>query len=130
MSEFSSRRLRRLLSDVKASSGTLRRPSVDQVNLRDPSSCAQSIPRQLETLARDEAIELLTHADCSDLLPPATFSALLDGVADRLPTALRQTRDGRFVSRPFAAEWVLKYTIVHRERMSVVDKGYIVKSAC
>ncbi|GAA95270.1 hypothetical protein E5Q_01926 [Mixia osmundae IAM 14324] len=134
LSEFSSARMKRFLLDElptytvppprsAPASGeimSIRRPRVNQINLRD---CCSVSPEDM-AIMKDNKIDLLTHSDCSDLLPPATFSALLDEFGSRLPKAL--IGEG---SSWGTVNWVLKYTIVYKTRNVVADKGYIVHAS-
>jgi len=116
LSEFSLTRLQSFLASLPQSS---RRPIVNQINLRD---CC-SIPPALATFAKQEHIKLFTHVDCSDLLPHETFLNLFDRYdkAGHLPSPLAGG-----ALRQFEAKWVLKYTVVVKNRNVVADKGYIV----
>jgi len=67
ISEFGSEKLSRFLEQVKV------RPQVDQINVKD---CC-NVPPPLIKLAKTEGIELLTHQDCTDILPPGTLRELL-----------------------------------------------------
>jgi hypothetical protein len=116
LSEFSLTRLESFLATLPENS---RRPTVNQINLRD---CC-SLPPALTTFAKQEHIELLTHADCSgicccrvllssvadlprpDLLPHETFLGLFQGYekAGHLPRVLCEG-----ALRQFEAKWVLK----------------------
>lgn len=50
-------------------------PVVNQLNVRD--CCV--VPKRLLDFARDEKIELLTHNDCTNIMPPGTLRSLLGG---------------------------------------------------
>ena len=67
VSEFGSERLQTFLQRTKV------RPSVDQINVRD--CCV--VPKSLILYAKQEKIELLTHNDCTNVLPSGTVRELL-----------------------------------------------------
>lgn len=104
LSEFGTTRLSQLLPH------TVIRPGVDQINVRD--CCV--VPRPLILYAKQNGIELLTHNDCTDILPAETLEGLLGefGLVEK----------GEKV-KPL---WVIKYTAVIRSRGVVENKGYIV----
>jgi len=123
LSEFSKTRLSHLLHSIDGDdSKKLRQPRINQVNLRENTG---SIPAELINFTGIQGIELITHADCSDLLPPESFQSLLDLSVDRLPPPLRLSSTK---IRPFVARWVLKYTVLQRDRGVIVDKGYVICS--
>jgi glutamate--cysteine ligase regulatory subunit len=99
------------------------RPAVDQISVRD--CCV--VPRPLILFARREGVELLTHADCTDILPRRTLEALLDdevegGVAALAALAGLPTEAGR--KAEVVPLWVVKYTAVVKNRGVVENKGY------
>lgn len=161
-----------------------RKPRVCQLNTRNKCD----VPKDFVDFAREENIELLVHSDCSDFLPPKTFTRLLARYGSKLPLPLthRGTLDfstltsktqhkkstssstaknqidlnkatastslqGRLVNgsaqssskeqedeeekkarevlKSLSARWVLKYTVLIRDRALVADKGYIVKAS-
>ena len=74
VAEFGSEKLRRFLDDPRVRDHSASaRPAVDQINVRN---CC-SVPPPLTDLARAEGIELLTHSDCTDVLPSGTLRELL-----------------------------------------------------
>ncbi|KAJ2997446.1 hypothetical protein NUW58_g646 [Xylaria curta] len=73
IAEFGTEKLQRFISKVKV------RPAVDQINTKD---CC-SVPPPLIKLAKSEGIELLTHGDCTDILPSGTLRELLGSGAGR-----------------------------------------------
>lgn len=122
-------------------SSEFRKPRVGQINLRE---CCD-VPADLVNFARKEDIELLVHSDCSDFLPPKTFTRLLARHGARLPPPLispspsasvevngKGPDDAEAAARraleSLSARWVLKYTVLIRDRALVADKGYIVKA--
>ncbi|KAK9895233.1 hypothetical protein P389DRAFT_172800 [Cystobasidium minutum MCA 4210] len=199
VSEFSLERLQWLLdqakSETSSSSSTqendkggragttgitstrFRKPRVCQINTRNHCD----IPAELVNFAKEEDVELLVHADCSDFLPPRTFTRLLARHGSRLPPPLthrgaldidsfspkgkhqtlapsaktaatasssiharlngssstasaaagqdQEEEEARNVLKALSARWVLKYTVLIRDRALVADKGYIVKAS-
>ena len=117
---------------------TTKKPSVDQINLRD---CC-SVPKSLLKLAKSHGIELLVHNDCSNVLPRGTLRELLGpgpGGAGVLaePTKTgekrkslhgEQSQNGDAQGEGLRGEvqplWVVKYTAVVKNRGVVENKGY------
>jgi glutamate--cysteine ligase regulatory subunit len=121
LAEFGTARLARVLARAAV------RPSVDQINVRD--CCV--VPRPLILFARREGVELLTHNDCTDILPPRTLEALLaDEVAGGVEAlaALEKGREADAAAGGRSVElvplWVVKYTAVVKNRGVVENKGY------
>ncbi len=114
LSEFGSEKLSRFLARVQV------RPQVDQVNIKD---CC-NVPPPLLKLAKREHIELLTHNDCTDILPTGTLRELL-GQGIRGAGVLSETKRGISGMRgDLKPEWVVKYTAVVRNRGVIENKGY------
>jgi len=114
LAEFGSEKLARFLSRVKV------RPQVDQVNVKD---CC-NVPPPLLKLAKMEKIELLTHSDCSDILPSGTLRELL-GQGERGAGVLAETKRGiDGMKGDLKPEWVVKYTAVVHDRGVIENKGY------
>jgi glutamate--cysteine ligase regulatory subunit len=114
ISEFGSEKLARFLARVKV------RPRVDQINVRD---CC-NVPPPLIKLARVENIELLTHYDCTDILPSGTLRELL-GQGPNGAGVLAESKDSTDGLRgDLIPEWVVKYTAVVRDRGVIENKGY------
>jgi glutamate--cysteine ligase regulatory subunit len=118
LSEFGTQRLSKILQAARV------RPSVDQINVRD--CCV--VPKPLIMFARQEGIELLTHNDCTNILPSGTLRELLgpgkngSGVlAAAGPDSEPQTNGLRGEVEP---QWVVKYTAVVKDRGVVENKGY------
>lgn len=102
ISEFGTARLAQLLPRTRV------KPGVDQINVRD--CCV--VPKELILYAKKEDIELLTHNDCSDILPKERLrEVLVDEFA--LVAAGKQVDP----------TWVVKYTAVIRSRGVVENKG-------
>lgn len=114
ISEFGSEKLARFLTRVGV------RPEVDQINVKD---CC-NVPPPLIKLAKVEKIELLTHFDCTDILPSGTLRELL-GQGPHGADVLSELEDSvgglRGDLRP---QWVVKYTAVVRDRGVIENKGY------
>ncbi|KAJ9605416.1 hypothetical protein H2200_010073 [Cladophialophora chaetospira] len=117
LSEFSSDRLAKFLPEVKV------RPSVDQINVKD--CCV--VPKSLILYAKENKIELLTHADCMDILPPGTTRDLLGpgkdgaGIIAVTPDAAAEEPGLKGDIEP---QWVIKYTAVVKNRGVIENKGY------
>lgn len=122
VSEFGVERLEPLLRQARV------RPVVDQINLRD--CCV--LPKQLMTLAKENAVELLVHNDCSNILPKGTIRDLLGCQAggarvlvDRPEASINDaTVPGFSLSGDVQPQWVVKYTAVVKDRGVVENKGY------
>jgi glutamate--cysteine ligase regulatory subunit len=117
LSEFSSDRLAKFLPEVKV------RPSVDQINVKD--CCV--VPKSLIMYAKENNIELLTHADCMDILPPGTTRDLLGPGKDGAGIlAARPDADAEDpgLKGDIEPQWVIKYTAVVKNRGVIENKGY------
>jgi len=114
LAEFGSEKLARLLARVKV------RPQVDQINVKD---CCK-VPPPLIKLAKREQIELLTHNDCTDILPSGTLRELL-GQGVRGAGVLAESKRGLDgIKGELTPLWVVKYTAVVRDRGVIENKGY------
>jgi glutamate--cysteine ligase regulatory subunit len=114
IAEFGSEKLSRFLARVKV------RPEVDQVNVKD---CC-NVPPPLLKLAKLQNIELLTHYDCTDILPSGTLRELL-GQGETGAGVLSESKRGIDGMRgDIKPEWVVKYTAVVRDRGVIEHKGY------
>ncbi|KAH0829837.1 hypothetical protein AYO21_11785 [Fonsecaea monophora] len=117
VSEFSSERLARFLPEVRV------RPKVDQINVKD--CCV--VPKSLIMYAKENKIELLTHADCMDILPPGTTRDLL-GPGNDGAGILAAHPDGGpeepGLKGDIEPQWVIKYTAVVKNRGVIENKGY------
>ncbi|CAZ83774.1 unnamed protein product [Tuber melanosporum] len=104
LAEFGATRLSQLLPQTNV------KPSVDQINVRD--CCV--VPKPLILYAKERGIELLTHNDCTDILPVDTLRQL---VVDEF---------GLFrADAKLVPQWVVKYTAVIRSRGVVENKGRV-----
>ena len=117
VSEFGSDRLAKFLPETKI------KPSVDQINLKD--CCV--MPKTLILYAKEKQIELLTHNDCTDILPPGTTRELL-GPGDKGAGVLAATADAgeddAGLKGDIEPQWVIKYTAVVKDRGVIENKGY------
>lgn len=114
LSEFGSERLEKFLPRTNV------RPSVDQINVRD--CCV--VPKSLILYAKQEKIELLTHNDCTNILPSGTVRELL-GNGDKGAGILAGPEEGsKGVKGDLEPQWVVKYTAVVRDRGVIENKGY------
>lgn len=115
VSEFSSERLAKFLPQTKI------RPSKDQINVKD--CCV--VPKSLIMYAKQENIELLTHNDCTDILPRGTTRELL-GPGNKCAGVLAATADAddEGLKGEVEPQWVIKYTAVVEDRGVIENKGY------
>jgi glutamate--cysteine ligase regulatory subunit len=119
LSEFGTQRLTRVLEAARV------HPSVDQINVRD--CCV--VPKPLIVFAKQAKIELLTHNDCTDILPEGTIRELLGpGKGGAGVLAAKVPSEGDASSKGLLGEvmplWVVKYTAVVKNRGVVENKGY------
>ena len=114
IAEFGSDKLSRFLARAKV------RPEVDQINVKD---CC-NVPPPLIKFAKVEGIDLLTHNDCTDVLPSGTLRELL-GQGARGAGILSESKRGiDGMKGDLTPEWVVKYTAVVRDRGVIENKGY------
>lgn len=114
LSEFGSERLKKFLPRTKV------RPSVDQINVRD--CCV--VPKSLILYAKQEKIELLTHNDCTNILPSGTVRELL-GTGEKGAGVLAGPEEAsKGLKGDLEPQWVVKYTAVVRDRGVIENKGY------
>ena len=114
LSEFGTERLKRFLPMTKI------KPSVDQINVKD--CCV--VPKPLIVFAKQQKIELLTHNDCTNILPSGAIRELL-GVSENGAGVLVGSRDeSAGLKGDIKPQWVVKYTAVVRDRGVIEDKGY------
>jgi len=114
LSEFGNERLERFLPRTKV------KPSVDQINVKD--CCV--VPKSLILYAKSQKIELLTHNDCTNILPRGTVRELL-GRGEKgagVLAGLESGSDG--LKGEVEPQWVVKYTAVVRDRGVIEYKGY------
>ncbi|KAI9708211.1 MAG: hypothetical protein M1820_004165 [Bogoriella megaspora] len=113
LSEFGTQRLSKFLPKTKV------RPSVDQINVRD--CCV--VPKSLILYAKQEKIELLTHNDCTNILPRGTLRELL-GPGEKGSGVLASSGQAGGLQGEVEPQWVVKYTAVVKNRGVVENKGY------
>ncbi|KAK2739971.1 hypothetical protein FQN57_006290 [Myotisia sp. PD_48] len=115
VAEFDSSRLAKFLPETKI------RPSVDQINVKD--CCV--VPKSLILYAKQENIELLTHNDCTDILPGGTTRDLLSrGEKGAGILAASADADDGGIKGEVEPQWVVKYTAVVKDRGVIENKGY------
>lgn len=114
VSEFGSERLQKFLPRTKT------RPSVDQINVRD--CCV--VPKSLILYAKQERIELLTHNDCTNILPRGTVRELLGSGENGAGVLAGPEKDSDGLKGEVEPQWVVKYTAVVRDRGVIENKGY------
>jgi glutamate--cysteine ligase regulatory subunit len=114
LAEFGSEKLARFLARVKV------RPQVDQINVKD---CC-NVPPPLVKLARTEKIALLTHYDCTDILPSGTLRELLDQGPNGAGVLSESKNNLDGLKGDLVPKWVVKYTAVVRDRGVIENKGY------
>lgn len=115
ISEFGVTRLSRFLPH------TTIKPSVNQINVRD--CCV--VPKPLIIYAKQQKIELLTHNDCTNILPRGTLRQILGSGEDGcgvLKSEGGQEEGG--LKGEVEPQWVVKYTAVVKDRGVVENKGY------
>ena len=114
LAEFGSERLRKFLPRTKV------RPSVDQINVRD--CCV--VPKSLILYAKEEKIELLTHNDCTNILPSGTVRELLGRGKAGAGLLADPATGNEGLQGEVEPQWVVKYTAVVRDRGVIENKGY------
>ncbi|KAK2786721.1 hypothetical protein FQN52_007729 [Onygenales sp. PD_12] len=115
LAEFDSERLAKFLPHTKI------RPSVDQINVKD--CCV--VPKSLIVFAKGENIELLTHNDCTDILPRGTTRDLLSkGEKGAGILAVSADAEDGGLKGDIEPQWVVKYTAVVKDRGVIENKGY------
>ena len=112
VAEFGDERLKRFLPRTSV------RPSVDQINVKD--CCV--VPKSLILYAKEEKIELLTHNDCTDILPKGTIRQLLGPGENGANLIADGEMEG--LKGDIEPQWVVKYTAVVRDRGVIENKGY------
>ncbi|KAI0451657.1 glutamate-cysteine ligase modifier subunit [Xylaria acuta] len=114
IAEFGTEKLQRFLDKVKV------RPAVDQINTKD---CC-SVPPPLTKLAKSEGIELLTHGDCTDILPSGTLRELLGHGPQGAGVLADDENAQSGLKGDLIPEWVAKYTAFVNYRGVIENKGY------
>ena len=95
------------------------KPSVNQINVRD--CCV--VPKPLIIYAKQQKIELLTHNDCTNILPRGTLRQIL-GAGDNGSGVLAGEGNEAGLKGDVEPQWVVKYTAVVKDRGVVENKGY------
>ena len=113
VAEFGAQRLSRFLPRTRV------RPAVDQINVRD--CCV--VPKPLILYAKEQAVELLTHNDCTNVLPRGTLRELL-GPGEKGAGVLAGPGAPDGLKGDVEPQWVVKYTAVVKDRGVVESKGY------
>ena len=114
LAEFGSDRLQRFLPRTRI------KPSVDQINVRD--CCV--VPKTLILYAKQEKIELLTHNDCTNILPKGTVRELLGPGKTGAGVLTGPNNDSDGLKGEIKPQWVVKYTAVVQNRGVIENKGY------
>ena len=114
LAEFGSDKLSKFLESVKVA------PQVDQINLKD---CC-NVPPPLIQLAKAKNVELLTHRDCTDILPQGTLREILGQGPNGAGLLSESKRGLDGMKGELKPQWVVKYTAVVRDRGVIENKGY------
>lgn len=114
VAEFGTERLAKLLQRAAI------RPSVDQINVKD--CCV--VPKSLILYAKQEKIRLLTHNDCTNILPPGTTRELLESGNSGARTLESTPSVASCLQGDIEPQWVVKYTAVVKDRGVIENKGY------
>jgi glutamate--cysteine ligase regulatory subunit len=114
ISEFGVQRLNKFLPHATV------RPSVDQINVRD--CCV--VPKPLILYAKKEGIELLTHNDCTNVLPRGTLREILGSGNKGVGVIAGDEEGAEGLRGEIEPQWVVKYTAVVKDRGVVESKGY------
>lgn len=113
IAEFGTAKLTSFIDKVKVP------PAVDQINIKN---CC-NVPPPLAKLAKDKGIELLTHSDCTDILPSGTLRELL-GQGLQGAGVLADDSGSSGLKGNLIPEWVVKYTAFVKDRGVIEKKGY------
>ncbi|KAK7965144.1 glutamate--cysteine ligase regulatory subunit [Apiospora saccharicola] len=114
IAEFGSEKLAHFLSQIKTM------PEVDQINLKN---CC-NVPPPLAQLAKEKGIELLTHGDCTDILPSGTLRDLLGSGQLGAGVLSDDGSDDDGLKGDLIPQWVVKYTAFVKDRGVIENKGY------
>jgi glutamate--cysteine ligase regulatory subunit len=113
IAEFGVSRLAKFLEQTEI------KPSVNQINVRD--CCV--VPKPLIVYAKQQQIELLTHNDCTNILPRGTLRQIL-GSGENGSGVLAGEGNEDGLKGDVEPQWVVKYTAVVKDRGVVESKGY------
>ncbi|KAL8730938.1 MAG: hypothetical protein Q9166_003728 [cf. Caloplaca sp. 2 TL-2023] len=114
VAEFGRERLQKFLPRAST------RPTVDQINVRD--ACV--VPESIMEFAKQEGLELLTHNDCTNILPQGTLRDLLGDGSNGAGVLAGPKSEDEGLRGDLRPEWVVKYTVVVRDRGVIEHKGY------
>ncbi|KAL9008575.1 MAG: hypothetical protein Q9173_006313 [Seirophora scorigena] len=114
LAEFGRERLQKFLPR------TAHRPAVDQINVRD----CHVLPQSMMSFAKDEQIELLTHNDCTNILPQGTLRDILGDGEHGVGVLAGPDSKIKGLTGDVTPQWVVKYTAVIRDRGVIENKGY------
>ncbi|KAG9005854.1 hypothetical protein FRB94_003925 [Tulasnella sp. JGI-2019a] len=118
VSDFSCFHLSRFLSQLPTSdTPNVRRPKINQLNFD------RELPEPLDKLAKAEGIELQSHSD--NRVPYQGIETLLTEFQKQLPLPSSYAERLEKGLKAIEMHWVLKYTILLKDRGLVADKGYI-----
>ncbi|KAI4172699.1 MAG: hypothetical protein LQ346_008551 [Caloplaca aetnensis] len=96
------------------------RPKVDQINVRD----CHVLPQSMMLFAKQEGIELLTHSDCTNILPQGTLRDILGSGDNGAGVLAGPNPEDSGLEGDVTPQWVAKYTAVVRDRGVIENKGY------
>lgn len=119
VAEFGSAKLGNFISKVNIA------PEVNQINIKD---CCK-VPESLKELARSHRIALLTHRDCTDILPQGTLREMLSHGAKGAGVLADPPYGREGMQGELTPQWVIKYTAVVRDRGVIENKGYFAAAA-
>ncbi|KAL8980084.1 MAG: hypothetical protein Q9177_005975 [Variospora cf. flavescens] len=114
LAEFGRERLQKFLPR------TPHRPAVDQINVRD----CHVLPQPMMSFAKEEQIELLTHNDCTNILPQGTLRDILGDGEHGAGVLAGPDSKIKGLTGDVTPQWVVKYTAVIRDRGVIENKGY------
>ncbi|KAL9599597.1 MAG: hypothetical protein Q9219_003753 [cf. Caloplaca sp. 3 TL-2023] len=114
IAEFGQERLLQFLPRI------VRRPTVDQINVQG----CHVLPESMLQFAKQENLELLTHNDCTNILPQNTLLELLGAGANGAGILASAASEDQGLRGDVTPQWVVKYTAVVRDRGVIENKGY------
>lgn len=114
VAEFGCERLQKFLPR------TAYRPTVNQINVRD----CHVLPQSTMLFAKQERLELLTHNDCTDILPQGTLRDILGKGENGAGVLAGPEPQDEGLKGDITPQWVVKYTSVIRDRGVIENKGY------
>jgi len=114
VSDFSSFHLKRLLSQLPEGA---RKPKIDQLNFD------RELPESLAILSKEQGVQLQSHSD--NRVPYQGIEVLLAEFAKQLPLPPSFAENKEKGLPAINMHWVLKYTIILKDRGLVADQGFI-----